>query len=122
MEFVCPVCKVIGNIPLKNLEHPVTKTTCQTCGAILLINPEKGNVGAHKAPLKDSLSLKSSSTQPTGAFSSILSMRQQDIDSKDWPAIAVIVFILIVLIAAGIYFALNPDIMQEPLLTVRRIN
>lgn len=122
MEFVCPVCKVIGNIPEKNLEHPLTKTLCQTCKAILLINPEKGSVDAHKAPLKNSLTLESANTHPTGAFSSIFSMRQQDIDSKDWPAIAVIVFILVVLIAAGIYFALNPDIIQEPLLTVRRIN
>jgi hypothetical protein len=30
-------------------------------------------------------------------------MHQQDIGTKDWPAIAVIVFILIVLIAAGIF-------------------
>jgi hypothetical protein len=118
MEFVCPVCKVIGNIPEKNLKYPVTKTSCQTCDAILLINPENGNVDAHKAALKDSLSLKSSSTQPIGAFSSILSMHQQDIDSKDWPAIAVIVFILIFLIAAGIFFALNLDVMKEPLLSV----
>jgi ribosomal protein S27E len=118
MEFVCRVCKVIGNIPEKNLEHPVTKISCQTCGAILLINPEKGNVDVHKVPLKDSLTLKSSSTQPADAFASILSMRHQNIDSKDWPAIAVIFFILIFLIAIGIYFALNPGIMQEPLLSV----
>jgi hypothetical protein len=103
MEFVCPVCKVIGSIPGENLEQLVTKTTCQTCGAILLINPKNGNVDAHKAPLKDSLTLKSSNTQSAEAFSSILSMHQQDIGTKDWPAIAVIVFILIVLIAAGIF-------------------
>ena len=118
MEFVCPVCKAIGNIAEKNLEHPVTKTTCHNCGAILLINPEKGNVDAHKAPLKDSLSLKSSSPQPTDEFSSVLSMRPQDMGSRDWPAIVVVVIILIVLIAAGIYFVLNLDIIQESFLSV----
>jgi hypothetical protein len=118
MEFVCPVCKATGNIAEKNLEHPVTKTTCQNCDAILLIDPEKGNVDAHKAPIKDSLSLKRSSTQPTDAFSSVLSMRPQDMGSRDWPAIVVVVIILIVLIAAAIFFVLNPDIIQESLLSV----
>jgi hypothetical protein len=118
MEFVCPVCKAIGNIPEKNLEHPVTKTTCQNCGTILLINPEKGNIDAHKAPLKDPLSLKRSSTQPTDEFSSVLSMRPQDMGSRDWPAIVVVVIILIVLIATGIFFVLHQDIIQESLLSV----
>ena len=119
MEFVCPVCEAIGNIPENNLEHPLTKRNCQDCGAILLINPQKGNVDANKAPLKDSLSLKSSSTQPTDAFSSVSTMRPQDMGSRDWPAIVVVVIILIILIAAGIYFVLNLDITQGPLLSVR---
>lgn len=42
MKFVCPVCKTEGSIPEDRLEHPVTKTTCQNCGSILLVNPDSG--------------------------------------------------------------------------------
>jgi hypothetical protein len=109
MEYVCPVCEEIGNIPEKNLEHPLTKRTCRNCGAILLINPENGKVDAHKAPLKDSLHLKNSNTQAIEKFESVLSDRLQDTVSRDWPAIVVVVIILIVLFAAGIYSVLNLD-------------
>jgi hypothetical protein len=111
MEFVCPVCETIGKIAEKNLEHPLTKTTCQSCSAILLLNPENGNVDAHKAPLKDTLSLKRSSTQQSDEFSSVLSMSSQNAGSKDWTAVVVVGIVLIVLVAAGIYFVLNLDII-----------
>jgi hypothetical protein len=109
MEYMCPVCEAIGNITEKNLEHPLTKRTCRNCGAILLINPENGNVDAHKAPLKDSRHLKSSNTQAIEKFESVLSDGLQDAVSRDWPAIVVVVVILIILFAAGIYSVLNLD-------------
>ena len=117
MEFVCPVCKAIGNISDENLTHPLTKTSCQKCSTILLINPEKGNVAAHKAPIKDSLRSESSNTHPTDAYSSILSMRPQETNSRDWSAIVVVSVVLVVLISAGIIFTINMDVIQEALLS-----
>ena len=108
MEFLCPVCKTIDNISNMNLEHPVTKATCQQCAAILLINPENGNVDAHKAPIKDTQSLKSSSgMQSTDSFSHALSKRLMAGDSRDWPAIIVFVIVLAILISTGILLGLN---------------
>jgi ribosomal protein S27E len=91
MKFVCPVCKTEGSIPEDRLEHPVTKTTCQNCSAILLVNPESGKVDAHKAPLKDSYELENSSTQSTDRATSVLSMRSKEKGMRDWPAIVVLV-------------------------------
>jgi hypothetical protein len=107
MEFLCPVCKTSGNISNKNLEHPVTKTTCQQCAAILLINPENGNVDAHTAPIKDTQSLKGSRKQPAESLSPTLSMRPMAEDSRDWPAIIVFVIVLAILISTGILLGLN---------------
>ena len=107
MEFLCPVCKTIDNISNKNLEHPVTKTTCQQCAAILLINPENGNVDAHKAPIKDTQSLKGSREQPAESLSPTLSRRMMAGDSRDWPAIIVFVIVLAILISTGILLGLN---------------
>jgi hypothetical protein len=118
MEFVCPVCKTDGSIPEDRLEHPVSKTTCQSCGTILLVNPDSGKVDAHKSPLKDSPESEISGTQPIDKISSVLSMRSKESCIKDWPAIVVVVIILIVLIAAGIYLVLNPYLIQELLLSV----
>jgi hypothetical protein len=111
MKFLCPVCKTEESIPEDRLEHPVTKTTCQNCGTILLVNPDSGNVDAHKSPLKDSPEFEISGTQPTDKAASVLSMRSKERGIKDWPAIVVVVIFLIVLIAAGVYFAVKLDIV-----------
>jgi hypothetical protein len=118
VEFICPVCKTAGNTAKKGPELQITKKTCKKCSAILLINPENGNVDAHKAPLKDSLSLKNHSTRSTVAASSVLSSHLQNHGYKDWPAIAVLVIILSILIAAGIYFVLNLSINANSFLSV----
>lgn len=111
MELVCPVCKTDGSIPEDRLEHPVTKTTCQNCGTILLVNPDSGNIDAHKSPLKDSPEFEISGTQPTDKGASVLSMRSKERGIRDWPAIVVVVIFLIFLIAAGVYFAVKLDIV-----------
>jgi hypothetical protein len=111
MKFECPVCKTEGSIPEDRLEHPVTKTTCQNCSAILLVNPESGKVDAHKSPLKDSPEFKISNSQSTDKATSVLSMRSKERGIKDWPAVVVVVIILIILIAAGVYFAVNLNIV-----------
>jgi hypothetical protein len=111
MEFICPVCKSTDDISDKNLEHPVTKTTCQQCAAILLINPENGNVDAHKAPIKDTPSLNSSKTQPAESPSTALSMGPIAENSKDWIALIVFVIVLLILISSGILFGLKVAII-----------
>jgi ribosomal protein S27E len=111
MESVCPVCKNEESIPEDRLEHPITKTTCQGCGTILLVNPDSGKVDAHKSPLRDSPEFEIFSTQPSDKASSVLSMRSKEKSVRDWPAIVVVVIFLIVLIAAGVYFAVNLGIV-----------
>jgi hypothetical protein len=111
MKFACPVCKTEGSIPEDRLEHPVTKTTCQNCSTILLVNPESGKVDAHKSPLKDSPELEISSTQSTDRATSVLFMRSKEMGMRDWPAIVVLIICLVILIASGVYFAINLDIV-----------
>ena len=108
MEFVCPVCKTKGNIVPD--DHPTTKTTCLNCGMILFINPADGSVDAFKSPLKDSPILESSAGPPTDKSASVLSMGRQSKESKDWTAVLSVAVILIILISAGLYFALYTDI------------
>jgi hypothetical protein len=110
-DYVCPVCRTDGSIPENRLEPPVTKATCHNCGTILLVNPDSGKVDAPKSPLKDSTKLEISGTQPNDENSSVLSMRSKERGTRDWPAIVVVVFFLSILIAAGIYFTVNFDIV-----------
>ncbi|MGD2186834.1 MAG: hypothetical protein PVI71_11935 [Desulfobacterales bacterium] len=111
MEYTCPVCQASSDITESDLKHPVTRTTCRSCGTILLINPDTGKVDAHKSPLKDSSALETLRSQPTDESASVLSKRSKDKESTDWTAVVVVVIILIVLISAGVYFAFNLDIV-----------
>ncbi|MGD2270976.1 MAG: hypothetical protein PVI06_11300 [Desulfobacterales bacterium] len=101
MEFVCPICQATGNIPGDNLENPVTKTTCQNCGTILLVD-HNGNIDAYKSPFKDSPGLKISSTQTTiDREKSVSSLLTQGQGVRDWTAISVVGIIVVVIIAAA---------------------
>jgi hypothetical protein len=117
MKFTCPVCKSTGNLPQNDLEKPITKTTCQSCAAILLVNPDSSKVEAHKSSLKDP-GLEDSSLPQNDEAPSALSMHPQDRQSRDWLAVGVIIVVLIILIAAGIYFAMNVYVIQTSFLSV----
>lgn len=111
MKFTCPMCEASGDISEEDLSHPVTRAACRECGTILLINPKTGRVDAHKSPLKDSSALKTADDRSTDESESVLSMHLQGEDARDWTAIVVVAIILIVLIAAGIYFTVNLDMI-----------
>jgi hypothetical protein len=98
MKFACPMCDATGNISQDDLAHPVTRATCQNCGTILMINPDTGRVDAHKSPLKDSPSTETAGSQLTARA------------DRDWTAVAVVAIIVLALISAGIYFAVNLDL------------
>jgi hypothetical protein len=101
------MCEVTGEMSEEDLTHPVTRTSCRECGAILLINPDTGKVDAHKSPLKDSSVIEASDSQPTDRSPPVLEMRSQDKDGRDWTAVLVVVIILLVLISAGIYLVID---------------
>jgi ribosomal protein S27E len=108
MKFSCSICGETGDISEDILVHPVTRTTCRNCGTILLINPDTGKVDAHKSPLKDSPAFAGRSAAESDAT---LSMDPQGKDARDWTAVVVVAIIVIILISAGVYFALNLDII-----------
>jgi hypothetical protein len=105
------MCKATGDISEDDLSHPVTRTACQNCGTILLINPETGKVDAHKSPLKDAPNLETSATGSTGEPKPVLDMRPQNKDARDWTAPIVVVIILVALISVGFYLVINVEIM-----------
>ena len=106
MKFSCSMCGASDEIPDKELTHPLTRTTCRDCGAILLINPETGGIEAHKTPFKDSPTYGKGSIDKSRP---VVSMRPQNEQARDWTAIVVVAIILIALISVGIYFAVNLD-------------
>jgi hypothetical protein len=115
MNYVCPVCNETGKIADEDLEHPVTKTNCPHCRAILMVNPDSGNVDAWKSALKDAPGVSESVSQRNQKDSSVLEQSSQNLANRDWTAIVVFGVILLVLIAAGIYLFFNPFTMLTPL-------
>jgi hypothetical protein len=111
MKFSCPICKASGNISENDLEHPVTRTTCPDCGTILLVNPDTGNVDAHKTPFKDHRAFKTFDNRSADGPAPLLSQRPEGTSTRDWTAAVVVAIIVLLLISAGMYFALNLDII-----------
>lgn len=106
------MCGASGTIPEDDLEYPVTRTTCAECGTILFINPDTGKVDAHKSPLKDAPAFKTiSNDRSDDSSATVLSMRPEGKSAGDWTAVLVVAVIVLILISAGIYFALNLDII-----------
>jgi hypothetical protein len=110
MKFVCPVCKTAGELTQDVLEQKVTKTICRKCAAILIINPDSGKVETHKSSLKDSPVLGNAGIRENDGAPSVLSMRPEKEETRDWIAIGVIIVVLIMLISAGVYFVINLDL------------
>jgi hypothetical protein len=113
MKFVCPICETDSRISEDNLAHPITKTTCRQCGTILLVNPETGNVDAHKSPLKGTREFAVSAAQTTEPDLAVLEMRRTNQGSRDWTALIIVLVVLIILISAGIYFTAHLDNLQQ---------
>lgn len=113
MKFACPMCEAAGEISEDDLIHPVTRTTCRNCGTILMINPDSGNVDAHKSPLKDSSTLETSDSRSSDRSEPVLSMHSKGEDARDWTAVVVVAFIMIILICAGVYFAVKLDTVKN---------
>ena len=64
MKFICPICETGGSISPDKLVSPITKTTCQKCGTILLANPDSGKIDAYKSPFKGTGESDAVSTLP----------------------------------------------------------
>jgi hypothetical protein len=105
------VCETTGDLPDKDLAHPVTPTRCADCGAILLINPDTGDVDAHKSPLRAPSVSETSGAGSTGRSAAVLSMRPKEEQTRDLTALVVIALVLIILIAAGVYLTISLDIV-----------
>ena len=118
MEFRCPMCEASGDLSQDDLTHPVTRTACPQCETILLINPDTGEVDAHKSPLKDSSVFAASGSRPADPSSPVLEMRPRDRSARDWTALVVVAVILLILVLAGVYFAFNPDSLPSDLLNM----
>jgi hypothetical protein len=74
-----------------------------------MINPDTGEVDAHKSPLRvPSVSEASASgSRPTDKLATVLSMRPDDGKIPDRTAAVVVAIILIILIAAGVYLTFS---------------
>ena len=110
MKFTCPVCETRGDLPEEDQKNPVTRRTCGDCGTILLINPDTGEVDAHKAPLKAPSVSETSTAGSDAEPGAVLAMRPKDGQARDRTAPVVVAVILIVLIAAGVYLTFFLDI------------
>jgi len=113
MKFICPICETGGSISPDKLVSPITKTTCQKCGTILLANPDSGKIDAYKSPFKGTGESDAVGSGPTGTAPAVLEMRPPQKASRDWTAIVIVITVLIVLIAAGIYTAGHLDILRQ---------
>jgi len=111
MKYTCPICEESGNISEENLEQPVTPVACRKCGTLLLVDPDTGKVDAYKSPLKDSPTLKTSTNRLVDVSASIFDRRPQGRAARDWTAILVVAIVVLVLISAGAYFAVNSGII-----------
>jgi hypothetical protein len=87
------MCEATGDISEDDLTHPVSRTACQKCGAILFIDPDTGRVDAHKSPLKDSPALGTSGSRSGAEPAPVLSMHPQITETRDWTAMVVLVII-----------------------------
>jgi hypothetical protein len=103
MQFSCPVCNTAGDIETAGSDHPVVRTTCRQCQAILMVNPGSGEVEAHKAALKDEPQLSRDSHRFSDDSPSVLFMGKKKERRRDWPAIAVLLLALLILAAAGFW-------------------
>jgi len=114
MKFICPVCKTAGDIPEDDSDQPALQATCQKCGKDLSVERKTGLA----QPLPSSR--KTSGTQPEYDTSSVLSMSPRDKGKKDYTAIGIFSVVLIVLVAAGVYFTVNLErgVLNRPLETV----
>jgi transcription elongation factor Elf1 len=114
MKFECPICETEGSISENDLAYPITKASCRQCGTILLVNPETGKIDAYKKPFKGTreFAISGSQTTDTAAAPPVLEMPTGK-GSRDWTAIITVLVILIVLIAAGIYFAGHLDTLRQ---------
>lgn len=117
MRFICPVCKTAGEIPEDDTVEPVSQITCQKCGEALSVERSTG--------LAQQLSIDRTiaDTRPKYEISSVLSMRPRDKGKKDYTAIGIFSFVLIILVAAGVYFTLNLErgVWNKPLETVSKM-
>jgi hypothetical protein len=108
MKFICSICEASGEIPEGELERPVTRTICQNCGTILILNSDTGEVVVHASPLKDFSAIETSGNRSSTDMSeSVLSMSPRGRTAKDWTAVVVVAAVLLILISAGICLAFN---------------
>jgi tetratricopeptide (TPR) repeat protein len=117
MKFICPGCKTAGDIPEDDSVQGEWQTTCRECGQALSVERETGRVQLLSG------ASGTSDTGPKYEASSVLSMGPEDKGKKDYTAIGVFGVVLMLLVAAGVYFTLNLErgVLNKPLETVSKI-
>lgn len=101
MKFTCSLCGTEGEIQGEDTKKGVASTTCSHCGAILFVDPDSGRVEKHKSPVKDTSRIRQESTRSSDSVMDV----PRESGTRDWLAIGVVVFVLALLCAAGIYIA-----------------
>jgi len=107
MKFTCSLCGTEGEIQPDDDHKGVFRTTCGNCDAILFVDPDSGRVEKHKSPVKDTSRISQRSTRSSESVMDI----PKETGSRDWLAIAVVALVLVVLCAAGVYLAVNFELM-----------
>lgn len=118
MEFTCPVCQHQGSASADTSGRPFTRITCAHCKAILLLDSASGKVDHYKSGIKDSHIIDDDHRPDTEPAQGVLSSSRTQNAEKDWPAIAVVGGVVLLLILAAVYVLLHADTGIIPLLDI----
>ena len=123
MKCVCPDCQTAYNVPENKLTRPVNKAGCKTCGATMLINKETGMLETATQIQESASESQFSDTRFEEPIPSVMSMASKEKGTRDYLAIAVVGFALILLVAACFYLATNikTDFLSKPFKSVSRL-
>ena len=107
MKVRCPVCETSYNLRAERLPKPVVRATCKKCGNTLVIYKDTGEVKTaapfpsptQKPPDKD---IQTQTSRPPS-----ISERVAGRAPRDYPAIIVVIAVLMLLAVAGYYLVSN---------------
>ena len=123
MKCVCPECQTAYNVPENKLTRTVSKAVCKKCGATMLINKETGMVETETQIPESTPESQVSDTRLAEPIPSVMSMASKEKGSRDYLALAVVGFALIILVAACVYLASNikTNFVSKPIKSVSRL-
>ena len=107
MEVRCPVCETSYNLRAERLTKPVFRATCKKCGNTLVIHKDTGEVETAAPSLSPNQKPPDKDVQTPTSSSPSMSDGVAGRAPRDYPAIIIVITVLMVLAVAGYYLASN---------------